>query len=112
MVLEGPLHFSESCVQCSPCPGQPKVAYLQVTGGSDKKVAWLQVPVQHVRRVHVLQPFQNLHSVYRRLIEQQTQAGACRTPGQVSQLYTITFSQSLPGTRRTGSGRPLAAALT
>jgi hypothetical protein len=47
----------EHCIQ----PEYVSLAHLQVAGGVEKKVGWLEVSMENIRRVDVLQASQNLN---------------------------------------------------
>ena len=44
----------------TPCPGQPKITYLQIAGGVQEKVAGLQISMQDICCVYELEPPQDL----------------------------------------------------
>lgn len=46
----------------APSPGEAEVADLEVAVGVQQQVGGLQIPVQHIRRVDVLQTTQQLRS--------------------------------------------------
>lgn len=95
----------------SPCPGKPKVADSEVTGGIDEEIAWLQVSMQDVCSVHVLEALQDLHGMGSKLnLGSNASRKSQKPPSQVSAHLTIMFGESAPDIRRTGSGHLSTAA--